>query len=201
MSTKPQRLLGLARKLQGEVRSHMLSPATLQDSLAKVASDPSPQTRPIAATETESDAPGEHLVSAYDELVRDPELRQCTRRLFAGGHYGKAVEEAFICLDCVVQEASGIEDSGKSLMFAAFHWKQTTAGAKPPLRVNPLRDSTDKVEQEGFGHIAAGCMMACRNPRAHRHGVVDDCCDALTMVAWADLMVRRVRAAKRTRRR
>jgi len=139
------------------------------------------------------------LLQQYDEFVTDAELRACTRLLFRDGHYAKAIEEAYICLDNVVKDKSGIDETGKKLMFAAFHGKRS--GQSPALRINRLRSKTDHAEQEGFGHIAAGCMMACRNPRAHRHGMADEPRQALAMLAWADYLVSTTRAATRTRKR
>ena len=51
---------------------------------------------------------------AYDLVVTDSELRLKTEGLFRGGHYARAVEEAYKLLDNVVSQTVGIriDDSG-----------------------------------------------------------------------------------------
>ena len=64
----------------------------------------------------------------FDEAVTNELLRSASRKLLADGHYARAVEEAFKCLNNSVKEKSGLsETDGDALMRTAFSVKMPKA--------------------------------------------------------------------------
>ena len=146
--------------------------------------------RPKAATPKPED-----FVGLYDILVKSEALRDATRKLFLGGHYARAVEEAYKCLNNTVKDKSGLGKDGQDLMNQVFSTK------KPVLKLNKLKTESDIDEQLGYMLIFGGCMTGIRNPRAHEHRLRDSPDGALEMLAWANHLMRVVAKAKRTKRR
>lgn len=124
---------------------------------------------------------------AYDLVVTDSELRLKTEGLFRGGHYARAVEEAYKLLDNVVRKKTQIKQSGFALMTAAFNAKN------PKLRLNPGQSISDNDEQEGYMHIFAGSMRGIRNPRVHECEWEDDEVDAIELLSLANHLISKVR--------
>jgi len=137
----------------------------------------------------------EDFVELYDILVKSKAVRDATRKLFLDGHYARAVEEAYKCLDNVVRDKSGLSISGKDLMDKAFSEKN------PILKLNALKTTSQKDEQIGYMIIFGGCIVGIRNPRAHEHRKEDSPEVALEMLVWANHLMRAIDKAKRTRRR
>jgi uncharacterized protein (TIGR02391 family) len=132
----------------------------------------------------------------FDEIVTSDVLRAASRRLFLDGYYARAVEEAFKCLNNTVKDRSGLASKdGADLMREAF-----SANA-PVLKINDLRSQSQKDEQRGYMDIYAGAMTGVRNPRAHDHRLDDEPEAALELLALANHLMRRLDAAKRSRRR
>lgn len=136
----------------------------------------------------------EDVVGLYDILVKSKELRDATRKLFLDGHYARAVEEAFKCINNTVKAKSGLSKDGQDLMTQAFSEKN------PALKLNNLRTDSQRDEQMGYMFIFAGCMTGIRNPRAHEHQLRDSPDVALEILAWANHLMRVVDKAKRVRK-
>jgi len=136
----------------------------------------------------------EDLIGLYDILVKSKELRNATRKLFADGHYARAVEEAYKCVNNLVKFKSHLSNDGQELMTQAF------SGKNPVLKLNELRTDSNRNEQLGYMLIFAGCMTGIRNPRAHEHELQDSPEIALEMLAWANHLIRVINKAKRVRK-
>lgn len=136
----------------------------------------------------------EDFVELYDILVKSQALRDATRKLFSGGHYARAVEEAYKCLNNRVKVKTGLAKDGQDLMNQAFSTK------KPVLKLNNLKTESEVDEQLGYMLIFGGCMTGIRNPRAHEHQLQDSPDIALEMLAWANHLMRVVHKAKRVRK-
>ena len=122
-----------------------------------------------------------------DEIVTMSALALASRKLFKDGHYARAVEEAFKCLDNLVKQKSGLSHAfGADLMRTAFSPK------KPILKLSNLLSNSQKDEQQGYMEIFAGVMTGIRNPRAHEHELVDDPEVALEMLVMANHLVRKL---------
>jgi len=136
----------------------------------------------------------EEFVELYDILVKSKVLRDATRKLFFDGHYARAVEEAYKCLNNTVKAKSRLSKDGQDLMNHAFSEK------KPILKLNKLRTDSHRDEQIGYMLIFSGCMTGIRNPRAHEHKKTDSPEVALEMLVWANHLMSVIERAKRVRK-
>ena len=135
------------------------------------------------------------VVELYDVVIDSNALRSVTRKLFVDGHYARAVEEAYKCINNTVKAKSGLSADGQDLMNQAFSIKN------PILKLNALKTDSQRDEQLGYMLSLGGCMTGIRNPRAHEHQLWDSPNVALEMLAWANHLMRIVDKAKRVRKR
>lgn len=135
------------------------------------------------------------VVELYDVLIESKELRNVTRKLFTDGHYARAVEEAYKCINNTVKAKSGLSADGQDLMNQAFSIRN------PVLKLNALKTESERNEQLGYMLSLGGCMTGIRNPRAHEHQLWDSPNVALEMLAWANHLMRMIDKAKRVRKR
>ncbi len=138
-------------------------------------------------------APQDYL-GFYDRFITSNPLQSATRKLYGDGHYARAVEEAYKCLNHTVKIKSGASLDGVSLMQRVFSDKS------PILKFNDLRTSSQRNEQAGYMMILAGCMLGVRNPRAHEHELSDSPNVAMELLIWANHLMRMVDSSKRARR-
>ena len=130
---------------------------------------------------------GRSLLDRFDEAVPIRELRGVSRKLFADGHYARAVEEAFKYLNNAVKKKSGLtEKDGADLMRVAF------SANSPVLKLNKFLSDTEKSEQRGYMEMFAGTMTGIRNPRAHDHELDDQPEIALEMLVLANHLMRKL---------
>lgn len=123
----------------------------------------------------------------FDQLVTSDLLRQSSRALFADGHYARAVEEAFKCLNNAVKDKSGdTARDGAPLMRAVF------SPNAPILKLNSLQSQSDRDEQQRYMDLFAGSMTGIRNPRAHEHSLVDAAEVALELLVLANHLMRKL---------
>ena len=121
----------------------------------------------------------------YDQMITDEGLLRVSRKLFADGHYTRAVEESFKYLNNSVKSKSGLSNKdGADLMRAAFSTHD------PALRINALQSRSDENEQKGYMDIYVGVMIGIRNPRVHEHELVDEPQIALELLVWANHLMR-----------
>ena len=125
----------------------------------------------------------------FDRRNLAAQLSGKTKELFDNGHYSESVFEALKLFDQRIARISGITDTGRGLMMAAF------SKNKPKIQLNSLMSETQTNEQEGYMFITAGMMSAIRNPRGHEaeyYDDVDSCLDYLTLVS---LCIRKIEHA------
>ena len=135
---------------------------------------------------TEAETAQRESSHPFDARNLHSDLPADSRRLFDNGHFAQSTFEAFKFVDEEIQRISGESDFGTSLMMRAL------GGTSPVVKLTPLMTETEKKEQEGFKFLFAGGMLAIRNPRAHKSGMVDDpdiCLDHLT---FASMLLRRL---------
>ena len=141
-------------------------------------------------TETRGHSGTESEFRRFDEAVTSGAIRKASRALFGDGHYARAVEEAFKCLNNEVKGRSGLSDrDGADLMRAAFSAKL------PALKITDLVSLSDRNEHDGYRDIFAGSMTGIRNPRAHEHQLVDQPEVALELLTLANHLMRKLEGA------
>lgn len=139
--------------------------------------------------QTEEERAVEDAKTLFGRLHMDPVIAATAGTLFRDGHYRQSVFDAYLALEGLVKDKSGVHDkSGADLM------RQVFSKSKPILRVNGLVDQSDLDEQEGMMHLYEGAALAFRNPRAHclNKDSVDEALDALMVL---DFLARRARTA------
>jgi uncharacterized protein (TIGR02391 family) len=130
-------------------------------------------------------APGSR--DCFDELVTNDLILQVSGTLFRDGHYARAVEEAFKCLNNAVRDKSGHANTdGAGLMKSVF------SANSPILKLNAFQSKSDNDEQLGYMEIFAGSMTGIRNPRAHEHRLVDSPDVALELLVLANHLMRKL---------
>lgn len=140
----------------------------------------------------------------FDLLQLHPIIKKASERLFKDGHYAQAIFEAYKALNNYVKRGSKQKDlDGKNLMAKVFgfNYDRTARQMKrwPLLQLNELRSRSDRDEQEGFMHLFMGSMQGIRNPKAHDLIEQRDPFRTLEYLAFASLLAKRVKEAKRTR--
>lgn len=110
--------------------------------------------------------------------------------LFTDGHYSQAVFEALKALEHRVKQQSGIDDSGRSLMSAAF------GGDSPTIDLAVEAGRSGEDEQEGLKLVFMGVSQGLRNPKGHELVRQDDPQRALEYLALVSVLFRRLDDAK-----
>ncbi len=134
------------------------------------------------------------LLGSFDNQITSTGLVRCTRALFADGHCSVAVEKAFVYVENLVKQQSGLSDKhGSSLMKTVF------SVHNPFIRLNAGVTDSDRDEQLGYMEIFAGVMTGIRNPRAHSHNWIDEPKKALGLLVVANHLVRTILMATSSR--
>jgi uncharacterized protein (TIGR02391 family) len=118
------------------------------------------------------------------------EVYKVARPLLAGGHGDNAVEEACKVVAKRVRDLSGLQTDGVGLMTAAF------SPQSPTVRLNDLKNQTERDEQLGYMYLSAGLIAAARNPRAHRPSGGYDEDEVFEFLAVASAILRRLDRVK-----
>ncbi len=128
-------------------------------------------------------------VSKFNELVTNGLLQLTCRSLFVDGHYARAVEEAFKCLNNEVKAKAGLNLNsldGAKLMRDVF------SKNNPKLKLNSFVTQSEMDEQQGYMDLFVGSMIGIRNPRAHDHQLEDDEDVALELLILANHLMRKL---------
>ena len=122
------------------------------------------------------------ILDSFDNQITFTGLVQCTRELFAGGHYSLAVEKAFVYVENLVKKHSGVSGKyGSNLMKTVFSVQN------PFIKLNAGVTDSDRDEQLGYMEVFAGAMTGIRNPRAHAHDWIDEPKEALELLGRVDI--------------
>ena len=128
----------------------------------------------------------------FSATIKEPELIEVSRDLFASGHYSFAVQEAYKALDKFVSTKSKLQQSGSQLMNQAF------SPNNPVLSWTARLSTSEQDEQKGYHQLYAGAMLGIRNPTTHEFKWVDDVNIALELLIFAQHLMRKAKAAKLT---
>jgi uncharacterized protein (TIGR02391 family) len=122
----------------------------------------------------------------FDERNIHSKIPQLVRDLFDDGHYAQATFEAYKFIDNEIQRHSVSKESGFKLMMQVFAFEA------PTIKLNPLHTVTETDEQKGFQFIFAGSVLAIRNPRGHKFGIIDSPDKCLDHLSLASMLLRRL---------
>ncbi|MBO3673535.1 TIGR02391 family protein [Streptomyces sp. NEAU-YJ-81] len=90
-----------------------------------------------------------------------PAIKPGALARLSSGHGDEAVVEACQSVGARLQQLSGLDDDGASLV-------SRTLGKQRIIAVNDGVKSSEISEQEGYMHLGMALFRAARNPRAHR---------------------------------
>lgn len=131
-------------------------------------------------------------------LRKELERRQVEAEVFVfcraellDSNYFHAVQEATKSIATLIRARTGLEADGSALVQQAFGTDD------PILRINALKDETQRGEQRGFMNLLTGFFGTFRNPTAHAPRIewpVSEK-DALDLLSLASLLYRRIKGA------
>lgn len=124
-------------------------------------------------------------IQLFEHLDIHPEIRKVCSKLYLDGHYDHAVFSSFKKINNLVKKKSEQPDyDGKDLMLRVFTLKN------PILKINKLKSTSEKNEQEGFMHLFAGAMQGIRNPRGHEDDKGGDPWESLDYICFASRLAK-----------
>lgn len=126
----------------------------------------------------------ESPIQLFDALQFHPRVVEASRELFKDGHYRDAIYRAFVEVNNFVKDKSNKQLDGKRLMSTVFSLDN------PIIKLNELKNQTDKDEQEGFMFLFMGAMEGIRNPKAHLNIIQKDPYRTLEYLALASLLMK-----------
>lgn len=121
----------------------------------------------------------------------EPEVLSFCRAELVDSNYFHAVQEATKSVAVLIRSRTGLGSDGAMLVQQAF------GSDNPFLRINALRDDTQRGEQRGFVNLLTGFFGTFRNPTAHAPRIEWPMSeqDALDLLSLASLLYRRIKAA------
>lgn len=128
-----------------------------------------------------------------DERNIEKELYKFCNEELINHNYFHAVLEANKCIASIIREKAGIDADGAKLIDGVF------GGTSPILRINPLINESQKMEQKGFINLTKGLVMMYRNPTAHAPKVewkIDED-EAVELFTFASYLIKRIKNSSR----
>lgn len=114
----------------------------------------------------------EKLTAFFDVYKLHPSL-DTAKRLLYKSEFEAAAREAFVTVENVLKDKSGLDTHGFDLATKALSFeidKQTGEIKKPPLvAINDLKNESDRNEQDGIRYMLMGFFQGPRNLYQHRH--------------------------------
>ena len=112
-------------------------------------------------------------IKAFVEIYNiHPKLDSAVRLIYKS-EFESAAREAFVVVETVLRNESGLDLHGFDLATKALKFeidKQTGEVTKPPLiPINELKTESDKNEQDGIRYMIMGFFQGPRNLYQHRH--------------------------------
>jgi uncharacterized protein (TIGR02391 family) len=114
------------------------------------------------------------------------DVRGVADRYLESGHAEVAIFEAFKAVNNRVKAMTGLELDGSTLMGEAFK------DSDPPIVLADLSTETGRNIQAGYRFLFMGAVRGIRNPDAHELFKALDAEEALEMLAFASLLMRRL---------
>jgi len=143
-----------------------------------------------------SERPIESPLQIFDAMQFHPKVVEASKDCFIAGNYREAILNAFICFIDYVKERTGLDLDGDDLMNQVFSInydkEQRRITRYPIIRINELKNKSDRDEQQGFMFLCKGAAGGIRNPKAHKLIPQSNPLHTLEYLAFASLLVRRV---------
>lgn len=153
----------------------------------------------VVHTEPQEDK-AESPLKIFDEMQFHPRVVEASKSCFVTGNYREAILNAFIRLIDYVKEITGLDLDGDDLMNKVFSFnydKDLRRITKYPIiRINELKNSNDRNEQQGFMFLCKGAAGGIRNPKAHKIIPQSNPLHTLEYLAFASLLIRRIEEGK-----
>jgi uncharacterized protein (TIGR02391 family) len=118
------------------------------------------------------------------------DVRQVADRYLESGHPEVAIFEAFKAINNRVKGMAGLDRDGSPLMGQAFK------DSDPPILLADLSTETGRTIQAGYRFLFMGAVTGVRNPDAHEQFKALDAEEALEVLAFASLLMRRLDSAQ-----
>ena len=138
--------------------------------------------------------------SLFDNLKFHPSTVEASRSCFIADNYREAILNAFIGLIDHIKELTGLDLDGDDLMNKVFSLTYDKKHRKitkyPIIRINNLKNSSNRNEQQGFMFLCKGAAGAIRNPKAHKLVTQSNPLHTLEYLAFASLLRRRIDESK-----
>lgn len=144
------------------------------------------KTAALARDSIESPAQSDMPVHPFELYNIHPSFPLRVRDLFDDGYGAESTFHAFKFIEKVVQKHSGNTQNGRKLMMTVFNKDS------PLIKLNNLSNPSELDEQEGYGFVFAGAIMAIRNPGGHELELSDDPDVCLDHLAFGTLLLRRL---------
>lgn len=142
---------------------------------------------------TDTDQVPVHL---FDAMQFHPKVVEASRSCFTTVNYREAILNAFISLIDYIKEITGLDLDGDNLMNNVFSFNYDKEQRKitkyPIIRINELKNKTDRDEQNGFMFLCKGAAAFIRNPKAHKLIAQTDPLHTLEYLAFASLLFRQL---------
>jgi len=139
-------------------------------------------------------------LNLFDKMQFHPKVVEASKDCFIAGNYREAILNAFICLIDYVKERTGLDLDGDDLMNQVFSInydkEQRRITKYPIIRINELKNKSDRDEQQGFMFLCKGAAGGIRNPKAHKLIPQSNPLHTLEYLSFASLLVRRVEEGK-----
>lgn len=129
-------------------------------------------------------------INFFDLLEIHPKIKEVSEKWFNQGDYDVAIERAFKRVIKLVQNKSGKNLDGASLMQHVFSIK------KPILVFNSLKTQSEIDEQRGMMDLFSGAVSCIRNVRFHEELENDEKMNSLHQIIFASFLAKRLDESK-----
>ncbi len=151
-------------------------------------------------TKTPVNQVSETPIQLFESLQLHPKVIEVSKDCFITSNYREAILNAFICLIDYVKERTGLDVDGDDLVNQVFSInfdkEQRKITRYPIIRINKLKNQSDRDEQQGFMFLCKGAVGGIRNPKAHKLIPQSNPLHALEYLAFASLLLRRIEEGK-----
>lgn len=138
----------------------------------------------------------ESPIDLFDAMKFHQKVIEASRSCFISSNYREAILNAFISFIDYVKEMTKLDLDGDDLMNQVFSFtydkEQGMITKYPIMRINELKNKTDRDEQQGFMFLCKGAAAFIRNPKAHKLIPQRDPYKTLEYLGFASLLFKTI---------